>query len=200
MSTTPAGATTDMALTSEEIASKEFLVGLRGYDKDEVRAFLQSVAAAFDESATTSNGAAEAPASGGGMANLGGQIEAILATANAEADKLRSDAQADAARVRAEADSYAESTRAQAEQHENEARQKLTAAQDEALGIVADAQARAARMEETTLREAEEKANAAVAHLTAQIGELTGTRDTSKASLEELRTKIDKAITVASEG
>ena len=28
-----------MALTSSEIASKEFLVGLRGYDKDEVRAF-----------------------------------------------------------------------------------------------------------------------------------------------------------------
>ena len=31
-----------------EIANKEFLVGLRGYDKDEVRAFLQTVAAAFD--------------------------------------------------------------------------------------------------------------------------------------------------------
>ena len=29
-----------MAITSAEIANKEFLVGLRGYDKDEVRAFL----------------------------------------------------------------------------------------------------------------------------------------------------------------
>jgi len=37
-----------MAITSEEIAGKEFLVGLRGYDKDEVRAYLQTVAAAFD--------------------------------------------------------------------------------------------------------------------------------------------------------
>ena len=190
-----------MALTSEEIANKEFLVGLRGYDKDEVRAFLQTVSTAFEEAASSAAPAATAPAGdGGGMANLGGQIEAILATANTEAAKLRSDAEADAARIRAEADAYAESTRAQAEQHQNEANQKLTAAQDEALGIVADAQARAAKMEETTLREAEEKANAAVAGLNAQIGELTGTRDASKAQLEELRTKIDKALNAASEG
>ncbi|MCU1454719.1 MAG: DivIVA protein, partial [Acidimicrobiales bacterium] len=33
-----------MALTPDEIAGKEFLVGLRGYDKDEVRAFLTVVA------------------------------------------------------------------------------------------------------------------------------------------------------------
>jgi DivIVA domain-containing protein len=180
-----------MALTSEEIANKEFLVGLRGYDKDEVRAFLQTVAAAFDGA-----GAPAAAPAVDSMANLGGQIEAILATANAEASKLRSDAEAEASRVRADADAYAESTRAQAEQHQNEASQKLAAAQDEALGIVADAQARAAKMEETTLREAEEKAQAAVAHLTGQIDELSGTREASKASLAELRAKIDKALSL----
>ena len=32
-----------MALTPEEIAAKEFLVGLRGYDKEEVRVFLNAV-------------------------------------------------------------------------------------------------------------------------------------------------------------
>ena len=75
------------------------------------------------------------------------QIEAILATANAEAAKVRSEAEADAARIRSdaeadaarnrsEAEAYAESTRAEAEQHANEARQKLTAAQEEALGLV----------------------------------------------------------------
>src|SRR6476619_5424877 len=34
---------TSMALTPEEIAAKEFLVGLRGYDKEEVRVFLNAV-------------------------------------------------------------------------------------------------------------------------------------------------------------
>ena len=46
-----------MSLTPDEIAAKEFLVGLRGYDKDEVRAFLQTVAAAYD-----AKSAAPAPA------------------------------------------------------------------------------------------------------------------------------------------
>ncbi len=36
-----------MSLTPDEIANKEFLVGLRGYDKEEVRSFLRTVAVAF---------------------------------------------------------------------------------------------------------------------------------------------------------
>ena len=34
-----------MAFTPEEIESKKFLVGLRGYDKDEVTTFLARLAA-----------------------------------------------------------------------------------------------------------------------------------------------------------
>ena len=71
-----------MAITPEEIASKEFLVGLRGYDKDEVRAYLQTVAAAFEalpaEAPAPAAAPAAAPVEGGLSAQLG-QIEAILA-------------------------------------------------------------------------------------------------------------------------
>ena len=75
-----------MALTSSEIASKEFLVGLRGYDKDEVRAFLQAVAEAFDQQgAGAAPAAAAATAAPSGIGDLGGQIESILNTARDEA-------------------------------------------------------------------------------------------------------------------
>lgn len=185
-----------MSITSEEIANKEFLVGLRGYDKDEVRTFLQTVAAAFASQPGPSDAAPEAAgaAPATGMSNLGGQIEAILATANGEVEKLRADTATAAAQVRAEADAYAQSTRAEAEQHANEARQQLTSAQDEALGLVADAQVRVEKMIESSRIEAQEKAQASVAHLTAQVSELTNVRNSSKEQLGELRSKIDKAL------
>ena len=56
-----------MALTPEDIESKKFLVGLRGYDKDEVTAFLQEVATDYrsaldgDGAAPSSNGARPRP-------------------------------------------------------------------------------------------------------------------------------------------
>ena len=54
-----------MSLTPDEIATKEFLVGLRGYDKEEVRSFLRTVAVAFgnaqQEAADAAAPAAPAP-------------------------------------------------------------------------------------------------------------------------------------------
>lgn len=45
-----------MVLTPEEIQSREFLVSLRGYDRDEVHAFLDEVAEAFAELLASSAG------------------------------------------------------------------------------------------------------------------------------------------------
>ena len=223
-----------MPMTSEEIASKEFLVGLRGYDKDEVRSFLKSVAGEFEAAsapppAPPAEAAAPEPAPSA-MADLGGQIEAILATANQEASKLRAEAEADAARIRSEADTYrqttrdeadnygettrneadayasstradadahAESTKATAEQTLSEADKRLAAAQDEALGLVADAQTRVDKMMESSKHEAEAAAALAVAHLTTQIGELTNARNSSRQHLTEVRAKLDKALAAA---
>ena len=62
---------------------------------------------------------------------------------------------------------------------------------------MADAQSRVDKMVETSRAEAEAQAKASVAHLTAQVDELTEARDASRQQLTELRTKLDKALAVA---
>ena len=53
-----------MAITPEEIADRKFLVGLRGYDRDEVRTFLTAVAeelrSALEKSTAGTNGTSTA--------------------------------------------------------------------------------------------------------------------------------------------
>ncbi|QXC59522.1 DivIVA domain-containing protein [Aquihabitans sp. G128] len=206
-----------MSLTPDQIAEKEFLVGLRGYDKDEVRSFLTTVADALraasapagDGSAAPAEPAAPAPAAAGtDWANLGDEIAAVLRTAHEQAATLRSDAEtevaalrqqadADATGTRSAAEAHAEAIRAEAEQARAEAATKLTAAQDEALTLVAGAQDRVAKMLESSKLRAQQEAEASVAHLTAQIAELTSARDAAKAHLADLRTRLDKAIAVA---
>lgn len=112
-----------MALTSEEIAGKEFLVGLRGYDKNEVRGFLRTVATEFAEAgerpadtadADDADAAAEpvvqeaepavAPSTGASdWSNLGEEIAAVLRTAHEQAAALRADAERQAEEVRSQA-------------------------------------------------------------------------------------------------
>lgn len=211
-----------MSLTSDEIADKEFVVGLRGYDKEEVRTFLRTVSKEFgasDQSAPHANGgptpAEPAPPQPSTQpdwsslgADIGADIAAVLRTAHEQADALRSGAEAeakatrekadeDAATTRSQADAHAEGTRAAAEQERNEAQSKLTTAQDEALGLVADAQARVEKMLETSKRRAKDEAEASVAHLTSQISELTSTRDIARSGLADLRIKLDETIAAA---
>lgn len=206
-----------MSLTPEEIADKEFLVGLRGYDKDEVRRFLRTVSEAFAaqpaEATEAADGPTEAAAETGAPAptdwsNLGEEIAAVLRTAHEQAATLRDDAQAeatglrktasdDAAAARAAADAYAEQTRADAEEERTAAAAKLTAAQDEALALVADAQARVDRMLEQSKARAKEEAEASVAELTGQIADLAAQRDRARSSLGELRDHLDVAISAA---
>lgn len=212
-----------MALTPEEIADKEFLIGLRGYDKDEVRAYLRTVADAYAAEASKPAPAAapepapepEAPAaapapaaSGTDWASLGDEIAAVLRTAHEQAAALKADAEAEAARVRQEsseaamatrgtADAYAEESRAAAEEERAGAASKLTEAQDEALRLVANAQAQADQMLAVTKERAKHEADASVAHLHAQAAEMSTTRDTAKSALAELRSEIDKALAMA---
>src|SRR5690349_7861438 len=65
----------EMPFRPDEIADKEFLVGLRGYDKDEVRTFLrqvaEQVAAAEAAPPPPAPAAAPAPAPATEWANLG---------------------------------------------------------------------------------------------------------------------------------
>jgi DivIVA domain-containing protein len=211
-----------MSLTPDEIANKEFLVGLRGYDKEEVRSFLRTVAVAFGTARQAAEVAppahepvVEAPApepepaaassAGKDWAELGEEIAAVLRTAHEQAGGLRADAEAAAAAARqqAEADAAAtrnaaaaeaEAVRAAAEQDRTEAAGKLAAAQAEALGLVADAQARVDHLIESSRQRAQDEANASVAHLTAQTATLTEAREHLKAQLVDLRSRLDKAL------
>jgi len=120
-----------------------------------------------------------------------------IAETEAEVAALRARAEQDAAHIRAEAEADAQAARAAAEQDRTEAAAKLTAAQDEALALVADAQSRVDTMIETSRVKAETDAKAAVAHLTAQVTELTEAREAAKTHLGDLRVRIDKALTTA---
>ena len=51
-------------------------------------------------------------------------------------------------------------------------------------------------MVESSRADAEAAAQAAVAHLTTQVEQLTSARADSRAQLTELRTKVDKALAV----
>ena len=242
-----------MAFAPEEIAEKEFTLGLRGYDKDEVRSYLRTVAEdlrsvieassadAADEAKGSSvadntakvldtsgnNGsgtegtgstkvAAKAISSANGddaaatpaptasaaptpegtpdWSNLGEEIALVLRTAHEQANGLRSDAEAQAAAIRDQAQQEADASRQTAEKDRADAASALEKAQGEALGLVTEAQSRIddrlAKAKETANREAE----ASVAGLTAQIGELTITRDEVRAELTTLRARLDDTL------
>ena len=121
-----------MALTPEEIAEKEFAFGLRGYDQEEVRAFLHLVAAevasgAFGvgspgSSATSGGDTATTPVAGGGSVDT--EAAQVLERAPADAADAPRPAEADAATIRSKAQAV------------------LAAAEAAALRLVAEAHAR----------------------------------------------------------
>jgi DivIVA domain-containing protein len=211
-----------MSLTPDEIAAKEFLVGLRGYDKDEVRAFLRMVATSVEEHSAAaavvpepaplpdpapepdplpirdySPSPAPAAAPSSEWADLGEEIAAVLRTAHEQAAGLKAEAEAEADAIRARAEQDAAHLRAEAEQDRAAADTKLAKAQDEALALVAEAQTRVATMIETSRAKAEAEARNGVQQLTAQVEELTGARDAARSHLRDLKHRIDKALNTA---
>lgn len=76
-----------MALVPEEIAGKQFIVGLRGYDRDEVQAFLRAVAEELRrlhlELETARIPAPDSPEA------LGTQVAAVMRSAQEQAKELR---------------------------------------------------------------------------------------------------------------
>src|SRR5918998_1116105 len=107
-----------MALTPEDIQSKTFLVGLRGYDKDEVQTFLDEVAT---EVRTLLDGGG--PSSNGASAEAEAQAADIVAQAEARAAQTIEAAEGQATVLIAQAE-------ASARDITEEARAALAAAKD----------------------------------------------------------------------
>jgi DivIVA domain-containing protein len=128
-------------LTPEDIESRTFSSsGRRGYDRDEVTAFLSDVA---DVVRRTSEGA-NRPS----FDQLGTEAAALLRNAAEGAESLRRKGEEDAHRLRQEAEQEAGAIRAQAEQEADEVRAR---AEQEAESVRAEAAGEAER----SLQEAE---------------------------------------------
>ena len=143
-----------MALTPEDIESKKFLVGLRGYDKDEVTAFLVEVAT--DYRSALDGGRAGADSNG---ASAEAESEATDIVAQAEARAALEKYNAQLAEARTEANDIRES-----------AREQGASIVDEMRG---QAQAEAARITEAAKRQVEAERQQAVVQLRQEVGTLS---------------------------
>lgn len=97
----------------QDIEGRDFFVGLRGYDREEVDAFLAQVAAehrALREELDLLREGAEVPARDP-FEDLGANVTAILRTANESATSITAEAQERADALRVQADEYAEKVR-----------------------------------------------------------------------------------------
>ena len=112
-------------MNPEDIESRDFFVGLRGYDRDEVHQFLAEVAAshraALAELEELRNRPLPPPDP---FTDVGSSVTAILRTANESAEQISVEAHADADRIRAEADAYAAPLRQEADTYATAIRQE----------------------------------------------------------------------------
>jgi DivIVA domain-containing protein len=93
----------------EEIESKEFLITLRGYDKDEVNAFLRAVAADYRSALSRQGTDVAVPSSS--YEALGAEISTVLSTAKQSAETIRRRAEDDATELRRRAEEESRSLR-----------------------------------------------------------------------------------------
>jgi DivIVA domain-containing protein len=93
----------------EEIESKEFLITLRGYDKDEVNAFLRAVAADYRSALSRQGTDVVVPSSS--YEALGAEISTVLSTAKQSAETIRRRAEDDATELRRRAEEESRSLR-----------------------------------------------------------------------------------------
>jgi cell division initiation protein len=123
-------------LVPEYVESREFSSSLRGYDKEEVDAFLSSLAAEIREYQRASSEQL--------YQNLGEEMGALLQHAKDSGDAMRKEAEEDAAATRHSAESDAQRTRAEAEQKASEIR---AAANEEAAQKIKEAEDRVRELE-----------------------------------------------------
>lgn len=167
-----------MALTPDEIADKEFTFGLRGYDQDEVRAYLHLVAAAFSEHARD---AADAAGTEISESTASSNAKVLLQKAHDEAVEIRQSATAEAEMVRARA------------------RAILSAAQEESLRLVAEAHARIDRRTIGAGGTAPQGGGpgGTVERLGEEISAMVQARDEVLRQLHDVKARLDHAVEAA---
>lgn len=166
-------------MTPEEIESAEFFVGMRGYERAEVRAFLEAVAAEHRALLERVGGPDPYPPLPTDPAldpvdQLGQHVAAIVRSARDSASALVEDAERAAAEIRTTAEQDAERSRRDAD-----------ARRVEAERILQDARHGAARITEEAVARGQEQAEALVAEATRRHEEAVGARDEMIARLKD---------------
>lgn len=165
-----------MSLTPEQIAAKDFTVGLRGYDQDEVREYLQLLATEWP--ALGANLAASTADGSTGPALV--SAAAVLERAHDESVEMRQSAAAEAEIARARA------------------RAVLSAAQQEALRLVAEAHARIERRGGPAPETSEEPApTSTIEQLGEEISAMVKARDEVLEQLQVVQRRVDGAVEAA---
>lgn len=180
-------------MKSEDIQNRDFLVGMRGYDRDDVRSFLAEVAAdhaalqAELEARVLPSIEAPAPPARDDFENLGAGVAAILRAAKESATDVTDEADVRALELREAADTYAASLRQQADE--------LRAA---AQGTAAETKQRAAQQADELRAAAQASLDGA--HAEAESILLDATERARSIEIEteaRLRNKVEAIITDA---
>jgi DivIVA domain-containing protein len=174
-----------MPFAAHEIENKRFVVALRGYQTDEVDAFLRAVAADYRAALEAASGespivekveramssALEQARQHDGRQEWLGELQRVMeelrAAARADATEIREAAQADARQIRATAHAQANVAELRLEA-QSQARELRAAAEAEAEEIRTRAEREAAEIRDAAIRESE----AAYAEITRQADEL----------------------------
>ena len=120
-----------MTFSPDDIEQKDFLVTIRGYDKDEVRAFLNAIAADYEMALSRAREAEESKDKP--YEALGNELGHVLQAAKDSADQLRKRAEKEvvairqrteqeAIQIREATNQAAQKLRQEAERHANEVR------------------------------------------------------------------------------
>jgi len=121
-----------MPLSPEDIEGTHFLVALRGYDKDQVDAFLKEVAAEHRSLLRRVQHVRDRREGDDPFDKLVEQVETVARAAITAAEKIEAGARSEAAELRRRAEAEAEAVRAEAEMLRAEAADLRTRAEAEA--------------------------------------------------------------------
>jgi len=154
-------------LTPEDIETASFTVGIRGYDKQEVEAFLAEIADHVRVLTETSSSA---------YVDLGEEMGELLQHARNSADEMTARAQEEATALRAQVDAEIADKRRETDEYVRTATEDITteversreAAEEQARAIIEDAQTRI-----VTLQREEGEARERIRALRLQLLEIT---------------------------
>jgi len=181
-----------MELTPKLLTTVEFADKRKGYDPDEVRAFLAEVAKSMEalqtrvrEAEAKASEAKVAPPSPGAPSaeDVAEQARRTLVLAQRTADAAIAEAKEEAARIRAEAEAASSAQLAHADAESKGATERAQAFAERALR---DAQTRATQMLADADNQARDESAGVRESLRVEIEQLTAARDTLRGDIERL--------------